>query len=70
MSLPGDWSCSQRSSQEGGDAGAPGTVAFHGCSVGRVRHVRDTRADSRTRTDDLLITSQLLYQLSYAGKGC
>ena len=25
-------------------------------------------AGSRTRTDDLLITNQLLYQLSYAGK--
>jgi hypothetical protein len=24
------------------------------------------RADGRTRTDDLLITNQLLYQLSYA----
>ncbi len=27
-----------------------------------------SRADSRIRTDDLLITNQLLYQLSYAGK--
>jgi hypothetical protein len=26
------------------------------------------RAGSRVRTDDLLITNQLLYQLSYAGK--
>ena len=26
------------------------------------------RADDRTRTDDLLITNQLLYQLSYVGK--
>ena len=26
------------------------------------------RAGSRIRTDDLLITNQLLYQLSYAGK--
>jgi hypothetical protein len=25
------------------------------------------RAGSRVRTDDLLITNQLLYQLSYAG---
>ena len=25
-----------------------------------------TKADGRTRTDDLLITNQLLYQLSYA----
>ena len=25
-------------------------------------------AGNRTRTDDLLITNQLLYQLSYAGK--
>ena len=25
------------------------------------------KADGRTRTDDLLITNQLLYQLSYAG---
>jgi hypothetical protein len=28
----------------------------------------DFGAGSRTRTDDLLITNQLLYQLSYAGK--
>jgi hypothetical protein len=27
------------------------------------------RAGSRIRTDDLLITNQLLYQLSYAGEG-
>jgi hypothetical protein len=27
-----------------------------------------TRAGSRIRTDDLLITNQLLYQLSYAGE--
>ena len=27
-----------------------------------------TGADSRIRTDDLLITNQLLYQLSYAGE--
>jgi hypothetical protein len=26
-------------------------------------------AGSRIRTDDLLITNQLLYQLSYAGEG-
>ena len=26
-------------------------------------------ADDRTRTDDLLITNQLLYQLSYVGAG-
>jgi hypothetical protein len=29
---------------------------------------RSTGAGSRIRTDDLLITNQLLYQLSYAGK--
>jgi hypothetical protein len=28
----------------------------------------DFGAGGRTRTDDLLITNQLLYQLSYAGK--
>ena len=28
-----------------------------------------TIADGRNRTDDLLITSQLLYQLSYIGRG-
>ena len=27
------------------------------------------RAGSRIRTDDLLITNQMLYQLSYAGEG-
>jgi hypothetical protein len=27
------------------------------------------RADGRTRTDDLLFTKQLLYQLSYVGAG-
>ena len=30
--------------------------------------MRSNGAGSRTRTDDLLITNQLLYQLSYAGK--
>ena len=30
------------------------------------RHLRDG-AGGQTRTDDLLITNQLLYQLSYAG---
>jgi hypothetical protein len=29
--------------------------------------LRKSRAGSRIRTDDLLITNQLLYQLSYAG---
>ena len=29
---------------------------------------KDFGAGSRTRTDDLLITNQLLYQLSYAGQ--
>ncbi len=28
------------------------------------------RANSRTRTDDRLITNQLLYQLSYVGGNC
>ena len=32
------------------------------------RRVRETGAGSRNRTRDLLITNQLLYQLSYAGK--
>ena len=34
--------------------------------TGRVRVI--SGAGGRTRTDDLLITNQLLYQLSYAGK--
>ena len=29
---------------------------------------RDSGAGTRTRTEDLLITNQLLYQLSYAGQ--
>jgi hypothetical protein len=29
----------------------------------------EPKADGRNRTDDLLITSQLLYQLSYIGRG-
>ena len=29
---------------------------------------KESGAGSRTRTDDLLITNQLLYQLSYAGR--
>ncbi len=29
--------------------------------------LRKNKAGSRTRTDDLLITNQLLYQLSYTG---
>jgi hypothetical protein len=32
-----------------------------------MRIENNTGAGSRTRTDDLLITNQLLYQLSYAG---
>jgi hypothetical protein len=31
-------------------------------------HPKIARAGSRIRTDDRLITNQLLYQLSYAGK--
>ena len=31
-------------------------------------HVAGIKADGRTRTDDLLITNQLLYQLSYASE--
>jgi hypothetical protein len=35
----------------------------------QLRRIHDlTGAGSRIRTDDLLITNQLLYQLSYAGK--
>ena len=30
--------------------------------------MRGLEADGRTRTDDLLITNQLLYQLSYASE--
>jgi len=34
----------------------------------RVRELKEGNgAESRTRTDDLLITNQLLYQLSYFG---
>ncbi len=33
----------------------------------RCRKSKTKRAGSRIRTDDLLITNQLLYQLSYAG---
>ena len=33
-----------------------------------VELTKEFGAGSRTRTDDLLITNQLLYQLSYAGK--
>jgi hypothetical protein len=35
--------------------------------VGIARGCFSQRAGSRIRTDDLLITNQLLYQLSYAG---
>ena len=34
----------------------------------RIRRALLERAGRRIRTDDLLITNQLLYQLSYAGK--
>jgi len=33
-----------------------------------IRKSEMERAGSRIRTDDLLITNQLLYQLSYAGE--
>ncbi len=36
------------------------------CGTKEVEIVEDSGADGRTRTDDLLITNQLLYQLSYA----
>ena len=35
-------------------------------SYARIFQFSLSRADGRTRTDDLLITNQLLYQLSYA----
>ena len=35
----------------------------------KAKFIEDCGAGSRTRTDDLLITNQLLYQLSYAGLG-
>ena len=35
--------------------------------IGSERTVVNYGAGDRTRTDDLLITNQLLYQLSYAG---
>ena len=43
------------------------------CAMSRgvfpVPNISQTAADGRNRTDDLLITSQLLYQLSYIGRG-
>jgi hypothetical protein len=45
------------------------TVALTICSFEhRKNRAFDWKAGSRIRTDDLLITNQLLYQLSYAGK--
>ena len=38
--------------------------------LGIVGLSRDFGAGTRTRTEDLLITNQLLYQLSYAGQAC
>ena len=32
-----------------------------------IKFAKDSGAGGQTRTDDLLITNQLLYQLSYAG---
>ena len=50
-----------------------GRTAIDRRDVRNVTHVSgmdpvETGAGGRTRTDDLLITNQLLYQLSYAGK--
>ena len=45
--------------QEGG--------ACVGCNKKRSDFTLTGRAESQTRTDDLLITNQLLYQLSYFG---
>ena len=51
----------------------PTTYSLEGYRSSQLSYARDTgelpflcRAGSRTRTDDLLITNQLLYQLSYA----
>jgi hypothetical protein len=33
----------------------------------KLRFAKENGAGARTRTEDLLITNQLLYQLSYAG---
>jgi hypothetical protein len=46
--------------QKGFCAEQAGVVYQHECLI-------MARAGSRIRTDDLLITNQLLYQLSYAG---
>lgn len=49
-------------------------IKLKGFSLFRVRlqnqlkNLEKTGAGNRTRTDDLLITNQLLYQLSYPGK--
>ncbi len=42
-----------------------GFACDDGCRLG----VESNGADTRSRTPDLLITSQLLYQLSYVGTG-
>jgi hypothetical protein len=54
-------------------------VAMNGCNKNQYskglegrrqeRRLEAKRAGRRIRTDDLLITNQLLYQLSYAGFG-
>ena len=51
-------------------AGAEGDSKRQGCTVVSNQSWnwdKKDGAESRTRTDDLLITNQLLYQLSYFG---
>jgi hypothetical protein len=45
---------------------APAVTESDGAQVSLFQQLK-TGADSRIRTDDLLITNQLLYQLSYVG---
>ena len=50
----------------------PDRYARQGTADRSPQNCGDDGAGGRTRTDDLLITNQLLYQLSYAGRlgGC
>ena len=45
-------------------------MVWNGRSTGLSSHPAGVRADDRTRTDNLLLTRQLLYQLSYVSEGC
>ena len=53
--------------QKWGENGEKNTIKTKGLPGGSLKTLDTTGANERSRTADLLITNQLLYQLSYVG---